>query len=303
MTPEKTSVEKITQWVFDKFEVLKTHKQELSELLNNMDNFSNILRMMKDGEIISQVDYNKIITMIRFKGIKLQCSIWEDKSVEEHIQESKLLLEFIDKYPLVADGNEIISPWRYKELQEDNIFVTKAWNKIWLVKKIDNGDGDATLKSIFTPLYYNTLYYDRYKEYWLIGLGDENIALPKLKFYQLQKDWEIKDIYSIDLCDKFSGFDKDNIGIGRLNNGEYMLIYLRKWSDWNSYIHQLWQKFKLKYMEWFTCFDEHNSLEIDVDIRWKTTLRKAYDREWKFLGIHAFKKSLFGKEEKKSDFK
>lgn len=69
MDQVKTSVEGITRRVLEKFEVLKSQKQELFELFNNIDEFHRIFCMMQQREIIRKADHKKIQDMMELPGI------------------------------------------------------------------------------------------------------------------------------------------------------------------------------------------------------------------------------------------
>lgn len=63
--------------------------------------------------------------MLKLLGISSKFSDRESKKDEESFQKDTTFAQFINKYPLVASGAEILDPLLYKELLEDNIYVIK----------------------------------------------------------------------------------------------------------------------------------------------------------------------------------
>jgi len=307
---KEKAVEYIVEKVIARFEQFKSRKKELLEVLENMDEFSRILWMMKNRKIITRTDRLKIVNMAELRWISSELHNPDTSSKEKHAIESIDVEMFIRQYPLVVDADEVCED--FTELLGDWLIQIYKSGKAGLVRKTEKNE----IEIIFSPKIYTWAFAfskEEYDKYGLIEIrnyhSDDNTPMGNdscnTRFLQKEKHttwlWFTRRKISFIETGNFNvigDFDKDNIAFALEASWEYCFIYKEIYSDNSVGVHKIGLSFVSEMSHIKEWFDEYNAFETKVSHFGVMIFRKKYDARWDFRWIDAFTKSFLDKEKK-----
>lgn len=300
-----------TEWifarVFDRMQMLRKHKDDLLNVLNNIEPAWCVISKIQHESIITRNEYRSLKKFIEDRWLSTDIASVYENTLTSRDKEWTLndLCEFtqiVENYPFVVDADEVRED--LSSLLGDWIAeIRKNW-KWWLVKKIKSPDWEDKIQILFdhnhSQTWILTFNQDEYDKYGLIEVKNYH---KEYSFHSpcdtmfLQKEEEPLNRF-IDLWryTMMKGFDRDNIWFSIKLWWQYKILYKDVSEKWIR-IYEIWMPFESGWNAIIDWFDSFNTFEAEMKWLWNVKFKKSYDDSWKLNWIYAFKKKRFGWEE------
>lgn len=286
---------------------LNSHKQELLDVLSNMDKFSKILSKMKEWKIITKNEQSKVWETFRSHFVLSKTQYGENnlfQKYNKYMEENTELLKFITYYPLVVGARAVCEDDEENPILPDGLIQVQELGigGVGLIRKVGFENWEEGIEKVFhLTRDRGKIVFDK-EEYIKYGLIEHRCTMfdgPAYQSTYFQK--EIAQDGKISFVERWAFnirkyFDQDDIAIVWDGRG-YAFLYKNKLADGTIELVKIGKTFDapaINIEQWFGLRD--NVINGKVGFR-KVFFRKCYE-QWQFVGIDGFKKLLFGEEKK-----